>query len=163
VSAKTQNIAEPEAKPVYIRWMIRADLPAVLRIEEASFDDPWQEDDFIRLLRQRNRIGMVVDRDDEVAGYAVYGLHKTRLHLLNLAIHPGHRMAGVGRALIERIKSKLFWQRRIVLEVRETNLAAQFFFKRLGFRAVAVLHDFYEQPLKEDAYLMQYRVPKVTA
>ena len=45
---------------------------------------------------------------------------------------------------------------RILLEVRETNLPAQVFFRSHGFRAVSVLRDFYEDTT-EDAYLMQYR------
>ena len=43
-----------------------------------------------------------------------------------------------------------------MLEVRETNLDAQLFFKQIGFRAVSVLRDFYDDS-DEDAYLMQYR------
>jgi ribosomal-protein-alanine N-acetyltransferase len=42
-----------------------------------------------------------------------------------------------------------------VLEVRETNLPAQLFFRSLGFRAISVLKDFY-QDTTEDAYLMHY-------
>ena len=44
---------------------------------------------------------------------------------------------------------------QIVLEVRETNLPAQLFFRSLNFRATSVLKDFY-QDTTEDAYLMQY-------
>ena len=43
-----------------------------------------------------------------------------------------------------------------MLEVRETNLAAQLFFRGQGFRAVSVLREFYDDT-PEDAYLMQYR------
>jgi ribosomal-protein-alanine N-acetyltransferase len=45
-----------------------------------------------------------------------------------------------------------------VLEVRETNLPAQLFFRSLGFRAISVLKDFY-QDTTEDAYLMHYVAP----
>jgi ribosomal-protein-alanine N-acetyltransferase len=45
---------------------------------------------------------------------------------------------------------------RIVLEVRETNLTAQFFFRECGFRAVSVLRNYYKN-VPEDAYVMQYR------
>ena len=45
---------------------------------------------------------------------------------------------------------------RIVLEVRETNLSAQLFFRQLGFRATGVLKGFYEDT-PEDAFLMQFR------
>ncbi|MEM9368527.1 MAG: ribosomal-protein-alanine N-acetyltransferase RimI, partial [Planctomycetota bacterium] len=44
----------------------------------------------------------------------------------------------------------------IMLEVRETNLEAQLFFKQLGFKAISVLRDFYDDAA-EDAYLMQFR------
>jgi ribosomal-protein-alanine N-acetyltransferase len=49
-----------------------------------------------------------------------------------------------------------------MLEIRETNLSAQLFFRDLGFRAISLLRDFYEDTT-EDAYLMQYRyVPGVS-
>ncbi len=38
----------------------------------------------------------------------------------------------------------------------ETNLAAQLFFRKAGFRAVSVLRSYYDDT-PEDAYLMQYR------
>ncbi|MGN6547948.1 MAG: ribosomal protein S18-alanine N-acetyltransferase [Aureliella sp.] len=141
-----------------IRWMIRRDMPAVLDIEQQSFEFPWSEDEFIRCLRQRNCIGMVAERDTAVAGFMVYELHKNRLHLLNFAVARAARRTGVGSAMVNKLASKLSSDRRnrIMLEVRETNLDAQIFFRQLGFRAISVLRSFYEDS-PEDAYLMQYR------
>jgi ribosomal-protein-alanine N-acetyltransferase len=143
---------------VHIRWMIRRDMPEVLDIESDSFEFPWCEDDFIRCLRQRNCIGMVADLDDRVVGFMIYELQKTRLHILNFAVSSEFRHRGVGNRMVEKLIGKLSDQRRsrILLEVRETNLAAQLFFRSQGFRAVNVLRDFYEDTT-EDAYLMQYR------
>jgi [ribosomal protein S18]-alanine N-acetyltransferase len=143
---------------VHIRWMIRRDMSEVLDIEQESFEFPWSEDDFIRCLRQRNCIGMVAEHDDRVAGFMIYELHKTRLHILNFAVAARDRRRGVGHQMTNKLIGKLSSQRRtrIMLEVRETNLSAQLFFKETGFRAVNVLRDFYEDTT-EDAYLMQYR------
>lgn len=143
---------------VHIRWMIRRDMPAVLAIEDQSFEFSWTEDDFIRCLRQRNCIGMVAEQDDQVVGFMIYELHKNRLHVLNFAVAQHVRRQGVGRAMVGKLLSKLSHERRnrIMLEVRETNLDAQLFFKQIGFRAVSVLRDFYDDS-DEDAYLMQYR------
>ena len=143
---------------VHIRWMIRRDMPSVLAIENKSFEFAWTEEDFIRCLRQRNCIGMVAEEDDEVAGFMIYELHKNRLHILNFAVATEHRRAGIGNAMMAKLLGKLSLERRnrIMLEVRETNLEAQLFFKTLGFRAVSVLRDFYEDT-DEDAYLMQFR------
>jgi ribosomal-protein-alanine N-acetyltransferase len=144
--------------PVTIRWMIRRDMPEVLDIERLSFEFPWSDDDFVRCLRQRNCIGMVADADDKVAGFMVYELHKTRLHILNFAVAPELRRRSVGGAMIDKLTAKLSPDRRsrIQLEVRETNLDAQLFFRDRGFRALSVLHNFYDDT-PEDAYFMQYR------
>jgi ribosomal-protein-alanine N-acetyltransferase len=138
--------------------MIRRDMDDALAIECESFEFPWSEDDFTRCLRQRNCIGMVAERDDRIVGFMIYELHKTRLHVLNFAVAREYRRLGVGTLMVHKLTGKLSHQRRsrILLEVRETNLAAQLFFRKCGFRAVSVLRDFYEDTT-EDAYLMQYR------
>jgi ribosomal-protein-alanine N-acetyltransferase len=143
---------------VHIRWMIRRDMTEVLDIERGSFEFPWFEEDFIRCLRQRNCIGMVAEHGERVVGFMIYELHKTRLHILNFAVAPEFRHRGVGRQMIDKLLGKLSSQRRvrITLEVRETNLPAQLFFKSAGFRAVTVLRSYYEDS-PEDAYLMQFR------
>jgi len=143
---------------VHIRWMIRRDMPEVLDIENRSFEFAWTEEDFIRCLRQRNCIGMVAEHDERVVGFMIYELHKNRLHILNFAVHPEFRRRGVARGMIRKLIGKLSPQRRnrILLEIRETNLAAQLFFREVGFRAISVLREFYEDT-PEDAYLMQYR------
>lgn len=143
---------------VHIRWMIRRDMPEVLDIENSSFEFPWSEDDFIRCLRQRNCIGMVAEYDERVVGFMIYELHKNQLHILNFSVHETFRRRGVAHQMVGKLISKLSHQRRnkILLEVRETNLAAQLFFRNVGFRAVSVLRDFYDDTT-EDAYLMQYR------
>ncbi len=149
---------------VHIRWMIRRDMPEVLDIEGQGFEFPWSEEDFIRCLRQRNCIGMVAEFEEQVVGFMIYELHKTRLHVLNFAVNPNFRRRAVGQAMMGKLVSKLSHQRRnrILLEVRETNLAAQLFFRNIGFRAVSVLRDFYDDTT-EDAYLMQYTYQPVEA
>jgi ribosomal-protein-alanine N-acetyltransferase len=133
-------------------------MPSVLGIENACFEFAWSEDDYLRCLRQRNCIGMVAEKDNEVVGFMIYELHKNRLHILNFAVHPEHRRTGVGQSMVNKLLGKLSHERRnrIMLEVRETNLEAQLFFKSIGFRAISVLRDFYDDTI-EDAYLMQYR------
>ena len=143
---------------VHIRWMIRRDMPEVLAIEHECFEYPWSEDDFINCLRQRNCIGMVAEHDDRVVGFMIYELHKTRIHVLNFVVARDFQRQGVGGQMIAKLATKLSAQRRsrIVLEVRETNLPAQLFFRQIGFRAVSVLRSYYADT-PEDAYIMQYR------
>ena len=141
----------------HIRWMIRRDMPEVLNIESQSFEFPWSEDDFIRCLRQRNCIGMVAEHEEQIVGFMIYELNRNLLHVMNFAVRADFRRRGLGSQMLDKLISKLSQQRRtqITLEVRESNLAAQLFFRRSGFKAVSVLRDYYEDTT-ESAYVMNY-------
>jgi ribosomal-protein-alanine N-acetyltransferase len=100
---------------------------------------------------------MVAEIADSVVAFMIYELHRSRLHMINFAVTRSHRRLGIGTHMLDKLIGKLTPDRRgrIVLEVRETNLPAQLFFRSLGFRATSVLKDFYRDST-EDAYLMQY-------
>src|SRR6476661_5337109 len=153
------NRTEKEQVRVHIRWMIRRDMPEVLQTEQQSFEYAWNEEDFLRCLRQRNCIGMVAEQGEKVVGFMIYELHKNKLHILNFAVHPHWRRMSVGAQMVAKLISKLSSHRRtrITLEVRETNLTAQLFFRKQDFKAIRVLRAFYEDS-GEDAFLMQYRL-----
>lgn len=157
LTAAAKPVAESR---IHIRWMIRRDLPDVLRIEKESFEYLWTEEDFLQCLRQRNCIGMVVEQrlpDGEMplVGFFLYELHKGRIHILNFAVAPSHRRQGVGLQMMEKLVAKMASHRRnkLTLAVRERNLDAQLFFKACGFSAEKVLRAYYEDS-GEDAYHM---------
>ena len=137
----------------HVRWMVRRDMAEVLDIEKLAFEFPWFEDDFIKVLRQRNAIAMIAEAGERVVGFKVYELYTNRIHLLNIAVHPDFHGMGVGGTLMSNLLGKLSEGRRvrITTEVRERNLDAQLFFKRFGFRATSVLRDYYDDS-DEDAY-----------
>ncbi|RUL89732.1 ribosomal protein S18-alanine N-acetyltransferase [Tautonia sociabilis] len=149
---------------VHIRWMIRRDMPEVLAIEHASYEFPWCEEEFLRVLRQRNCIGMVAECGERVVGFMIYELHKTRLQVLNLAVSPEFRRMGVGRQMVAKLVGKLSSHRRtrISMTIRETNLSGQLYFRALDFRATEVLREYYEDT-GEDAYVLQYVLPTLSS
>lgn len=153
----SSNSATKAALNVQIRWMIRRDMAEVLQIERSSFEYHWTEADFLHCLRQRNCIGMVAEHGNRVVGFMIYELFKNRLHILNFAVAPEFRHRGIGNQMIAKLANKLSQQRRefITLEVRETNLSAQIFFREQGFQATQVLRDHY-QDTSEDAYVMRF-------
>ena len=148
---------------INIRWMIRRDLPEVLAIEKVSFEHPWNAEDFMTCLRERNTLGMVAEFDDQVVGYMIYEMHDHKLHLISIAAHWQHRSCGIGLQLIDKLKDKLVFRRRnrITVDVRETNLDAQLFFRACGFEAVSVVKTPWPET-SDDAYRMVYRVPVLT-
>jgi ribosomal-protein-alanine N-acetyltransferase len=148
---------------VHIRWIIRRDMPEVLAIEDKAFErHAWTEEEFAQVMRNRNVIGMVAEHGESIVGYMIYELHRDRLHILNFAVHYEYRRQGVGRQMVQKLASKLNpspdRRHKFVLEVRESNLDAQLFFRAMGMRAVSSLPNFYADAPNEDAYVFEYRL-----
>ena len=139
------------------RWLIRRDHPAVLDIERACFEYVWTEEDFIYHSRQRNCIGVVAEHDYTIVGFIIYELHKMKLRIINFAVHPDYQRRGVGAGMIDVLKFKISQQPRdeIVVNVRDSNLVAQKFFRSQGFLWNETLHNHYDDTT-EDAYVMSY-------
>jgi len=153
------RIAEVKTAPhLHMRWMIRRDMPEVSAIEDACFQwDAWTEEQFLSCLRQRNCIGMVAELGDPVVGFVIYELHKHSLEILKLAVWPDRWRQGVGAFIADKIVHKLSSHRRtfVTLTVRETDLAAQLFFRAQGFRASGVLRGHFDG---EDGVRMRYEL-----
>lgn len=149
----------------HIRWMLRVDMPRILEIEKESFDQAWNEQEFLSVLKKKDCIGMVCvinrgSEDEKIVGFTLYELHTTRIELLSLAIAKDHRREGAGQKMTDWLKSKLSVTRRnrIVLCVRETNLSAQLFFQKQKFKATKVVRKHYKNS-DEDGFVMCYCHP----
>lgn len=139
----------------HIRWMIRCDLDGVMQIER-SRPHPWQVEDFLRCLRQRNCIGMVARKGDEqIDGYMIYSLHKNKLELENFAVRPEAMLDNVADTMLQKMFRKLSSHRRrwLTATVRETDMDAIRFFSRNGFKAVRVIRGKFPDT-GEDGYRM---------
>lgn len=137
-----------------IRWMIRGDLPAVVEIERQCFEYPWGLNDFTTSLRERDTIGMVAELGGEIVGFMVYTIGEHEIRLIDIAVSYNARRRGVGSLLVTHVIDKMLaksMRARVVLDVRESNLAAQLFFKICGFRAVGIQRALYDET-PEDAY-----------
>lgn len=126
-----------------IRWMIRRDMAEVLAIEQANVGPPWDEQDFLNALRQRNSIGMVAELNQRVVGFMIYELSRPQIEVLNFAVHPEFRRLGIGERMVAKLHGKLHTtapakRKRLVFHVRESNLGGQQFLAACGLRAELV-------------------------
>lgn len=149
-AAKQSPTESPRGLRVDLRWMIRRDMPEVVAIEQASYECPWDEEEFWARLRSRNTIGMVAERDGVVVALMIYEIYKDRIELINLAVHPDHRRLGIGAALLHKLQAKLspdyVSTRRNTVEccVCEANLDGHLFMQSMGFRCVGIWPDWYD-------------------
>lgn len=137
------------------RWLVSADLPALLVIEAASFPDPWTEADFLRVLGHRDVFGFAAEEQSHpdlpplLVGFLVIERFSDRRRVLRLAVSPPWRRRGAGRFLLSLLANPPGKIAEAV--IRETNLPAHLFFRACGWRAAAVWRRFC--PDDEDAYL----------
>jgi [ribosomal protein S18]-alanine N-acetyltransferase len=143
-----------------VRCMKLADMPAVVAIEADSHLDPWSEEDFLKALSNTNCIAMVAESGNTVIGYIVYLFQKNSIKIINMAVYPKCQRHGVGERIIDNIKAKCARRGGVAcLDVRETNLPAQLFFKAQGFKATKVIRDAYEDdPDHESAIRMVFEM-----
>ncbi|MGH7629680.1 MAG: ribosomal protein S18-alanine N-acetyltransferase [Gemmatimonadales bacterium] len=147
---------KPTDAPCRIRRGTPADAPALVAIERRAFADPWSEASFREGLSAAWSFGLVAEQDDEIVGYLIAREAGGSGEILNLAVDPPRRRAGVARALLEVGLAVL--RRRgaeeTFLEVRESNLAAQALYLAAGFRPVGQRAGYYRNPL-EDALVLR--------
>ena len=147
----------PLPEGVRIRRAERADLLSVVRIESASFPQPWPANAFEPFLGQPGFL-VAVDEDERVVGYAVAdaaAAHGRLLgHLKDIAVHPGWRGEGIGTALLRRVLATLRAEgaKSVTLEVRESNEPAIELYRRFGFEPFRRQRAYYEDD--EDAVVM---------
>ena len=140
--------------------MLRADVTTILEIDEATHGDPWSEEDLLTVLRGRNNIGQVIEAREEVVGYLCYQLFKDRMAIARFGIDKPELMESMGSILIDKLKQKLTPGKRtkLVTIVRDSDLAAQIFYRDHGFRATAVLKRYWRGDTDEDGYRLEYRL-----
>jgi ribosomal-protein-alanine N-acetyltransferase len=125
------------------------DLEAVAAIQQASPGAArWNVADY---LDQDFRVAMVGNR---IAGFLVArALAADEREILNLAVAPEFRGKGVARALLDQAFEA--FRGSVFLEVRESNLVAQEFYKSLGFKELSRRKGYYESP-PETAIVMKF-------
>jgi ribosomal-protein-alanine N-acetyltransferase len=141
--------------------MVAADLPQVMEIERLSFaSDPWTPGLFLHELKlefSRLHVARTADRAHRLVGYACWWLVGDEVHILNLAVHPEARGAGVGRALVQRILDDAVAHGAVSvsLEVRPENVAGLALYRAMGFTQIGLRRNYYGRG--EDAAIMERR------
>ncbi|HUR35797.1 MAG TPA: ribosomal protein S18-alanine N-acetyltransferase [Vicinamibacterales bacterium] len=148
-------------------WSIRkiasaADIDDILRIESASFTNPWTREMYLSELEHRDVSFFYIARDavGEPIGFCSCWLVLDEVHINNLAVLPERRRGGVATALLTRVLDDGAGKgaHRATLEVRRSNEPALRLYEKLGFRVTAVRRGYYTRPDEDAMVLWRERV-----
>ena len=134
------------------------DLPAVERLERASFADPWPRHALMsELAPSALRLPLVLEDHGQVVGYLMAWRAVDQIHVLNVAVSPAYRRRGLGRRLIEAAvaEARRIGASEVTLEVRPSNTAALALYRTLGFVKTGFRPRYYADT-GEDALVLTY-------
>ena len=138
------------------------DLEAILAIEQESFAVPWTRKAFEAELVGNEfsltfvaRKSLSEDGSTPIIAYLCVWVVFEELRFLTLAVRSAFRRQGIGFQLVSYALQVGISKgtRRALLEVRQSNEAAQALYEKFGFQRYGARKGYYTNP-EEDAILM---------
>ncbi len=143
-------LRELGAAAVSIRRAVADDVSAIVAIQQLTPEaSQWKAEDYL-----------IYDCHVALLGGAIRGFLVSRRladgerEILNVAVHPDSRRAGIASELIRLERER--WPGVHFLEVRESNTAARALYQKLGFEEVGARPDYYDDP-PETGIVMRIR------
>ncbi|MDR3725049.1 MAG: ribosomal protein S18-alanine N-acetyltransferase [Terracidiphilus sp.] len=146
-----------------IRSMCADDLDRVLEIADNLSEAPhWNRAAYLvalDTLAQPRRFAFVAERAGCVAGFAVASCVGDEAELESIGVDLSGQRLGFGRKLMEALTEALRAEeaRRMLLEVRASNLCAIAFYSALGWAECGRRRRYYSDP-EEDALLLSLQL-----
>ena len=142
---------------VAIRSAALNDVPAILAIEQqAPVAAHWTRDQYNKMVD--SGVVLVAEEAGQLCGFVCARTVAGEWEIENVAVAAEFLRRGIAnelvRALIQRAKNEV--ASAILLEVRESNLAARGLYEKHGFREVGCRRVYYRDPV-EDAILYALR------
>jgi ribosomal-protein-alanine N-acetyltransferase len=144
--------------PLAIRSAALNDVPAILAIEQqAPSAAHWTREQYDQLVS--SGVVLVAEDAGELCGLVCAQAVAGEWEIENVVVAAGFLRRGIAneliRALIQRAKNEA--ASALLLEVRESNLAARALYENNGFREVGRRRAYYKDPA-EDAILYTLRL-----
>ena len=140
-----------------LREMNLADMDEVMRIEQSVHAHPWTRGNFTDALKSDSVCKVYVD-GEEMLGYTILMPAVDEIELLNISIAAVHQRKGLGCKLLGEVVeiARGMNMRRMLLEVRASNVAARGLYCNAGFCEISLRRGYYPADNgREDAIVME--------
>lgn len=150
--------SSPSAKETWtLRPAVPDDIARVLEIERQCYPAPWAEENFCTEFAKPYSHFLVLtddETDSKIAGYIVFWILFDEGQILNVAVDLPFRGQGFAKLMVRQaVKATTYkGKRKVLLEVRKSNLPAVQLYQSIGFVIIHVRKEFYSNG--EDAYQM---------
>lgn len=138
-----------------IRHLEEEDLNAVLAIERAVFLAPWTRWMFRSEMTRKDSFFLAACLGELVVGYGGFYYVGEEGHITNMAVDPAYQGQGIGtRTMLRLVEiAQENGVKRLLLEVRVSNMAARKLYESFGFHKRGVRKKYYSE-VGEDALIL---------
>ncbi|WP_448588584.1 ribosomal protein S18-alanine N-acetyltransferase [Thermocrinis sp.] len=138
------------------REMTEEDIPEVFRINKENFTtDAWSMEGFEREFKLPYSKRFVVEMDGKVVAYLIFWIIGDEAHLMTFGVDKTHWGKGIGKMFLKEALIKLKGDvRRVLLDVRKSNIRAIRLYQSLNFHIVGERRYYYSDG--ESAIQMEY-------
>jgi [ribosomal protein S18]-alanine N-acetyltransferase len=140
-----------------IRHATPGDMPAILNLDRQVPElAHWSEQAYRAVFEAGapQRTLLVCEANNALEAFLIARFTSEECELENIVVYPGRRRQGIATELLQSLIATARAQsaRRILLEVRESNISAVSFYRKLRFEETGRRKSYYVNPL-EDAIL----------
>ncbi|MCP4430309.1 MAG: ribosomal protein S18-alanine N-acetyltransferase [Gammaproteobacteria bacterium] len=131
------------------------DIDTVMQVETKVYTYPWTERIFKDCIRVGYDCWLALD-DDYIVAHAVISVAAGESHILNISVAENYQGHGIGKQFIEFLVDIARNKKAsmILLEVRQSNMAAISCYHATGFNEIGCRKDYYPaENGREDALL----------
>ena len=149
---------------IQIQKMTVEDIPAAHQLDELSFSLPWPERSLQFEVSDNPAARCWSAKiEGQLVGMLILWMIVDEAHIATIATHPGFRRVGVGSQLLENALQSAVAEgaRKVFLEVRAGNTAAQEMYKKFGFAEDGRRLRYYKDN-QEDAVLMSLKLDDIS-
>lgn len=133
------------------------DLDRLAEIEAMTFEHGWTRENLRKEISASFSVVLVAEVENEIAGYISAWKITGEIQINRLAVIADYRRRGIARRLIEALiqNCKMTAPYKILLEVREKNLAARALYGSVGFIENGIRKGYYRN---DNAILLEKEI-----
>lgn len=145
-----------------VRCLNQQDLPSLLFLERKSFVSSWTEQQLANQLDHSRGLSLGCF-DGDLKGFVLISTVLDEAEILQIAVDPERQGEGLARTLLDTaiVYLKVKGVNLLMLEVRESNMAAVSLYRSYGFIEDGLRKGYYpslqNDGAREDALLFSYR------
>lgn len=137
------------------RTLRTEDAAAVAEMEHLVFSDAWSEKSVMETIQLPNTICIAAEKAGRLVGYMLVYEAAGEAEIARIAVDKEMRRQGAGGHMMLELENICEERkiRKLLLDVRESNMEARSFYEDAGFTEDGIRQKFYTNP-EEDAVLM---------